>query len=227
MRRGRLRRSGGAALLAVALLVTACGGSGAGGPSVTASAGPPTASTTPTTASLGTPADRLTAALGAMAAGYTFDTSVTVAGKVATHVSGRWVGGGSEFVVESGGQSVTYRTLPPHAWVLKPGSDWVQVDGQLAGGAPLDALTKPQGTTVASDGPDGLVIDAAYPATALGLAGTAPVTVRMTLAKDGSVTATYTTDTTAGKAESTTILKPAAGEAPIVAPSAAPSPTSG
>jgi autotransporter adhesin len=165
------------------------------------------------------------ATLAAMTAGYTFDTTVTVGGKTATHVSGRSVSGGSEFIVESGGQSVTYRTLPPQAWVLKPGADWVQVDGQVSSGAALDALVKPQATKVVSDTTGGLVLDVSYPASALGLSGAAAVTVRMMVAPDGSVTATYSTDTSVGKAESTTILRPVAGLDPVVAPSAAPSPS--
>ncbi len=153
-----------------------------------------------------------------MANGYTYDTTVTVAGKVASHARGRWVGGAGEFVLESGGQSVTYRAIPPRAWVQKSGAAWVEVTSQQPTGNPLDALATPAATQVVSDASGVLVMDATYPASALGLSGTKAVTVRTTLAADGSVTATYTTDTAAGKAASTTILVPASGLKPIVAP---------
>jgi len=162
-----------------------------------------------------------------MTGGYTYDTQITVAGNVASQVTGRWVGGASEFILEAAGQSVTYRAIPPQAWVLKPGSAWVEVTGGLPSGDPVAMLAKPAGLQVISNAADALVVDATYPPSALGLTGTAVVTVRLTLAADGSVTASYTTQMSTGPAISTTVLKPASGLAPVVAPTQSAAATAG
>jgi hypothetical protein len=153
-----------------------------------------------------------------MGTGYTYDTTLTVGTTVVSHATGRWVDGSGEFVITTGGQSVTYRAIPPKAWVRNPGGSWVEVQGSLPSGNPVDALAKPTGTTVVSDAADSLVLDATYPSSALGLAGTDPVTVRTTLAANGVVTATYTVTIASGSAASTTVLTPAMGLAPVATP---------
>jgi hypothetical protein len=160
------------------------------------------------------PADRLSTALGALAAGYTFDTTITVGGKQATHAHGRTLGDASDFVVESNGAAITYRTVPPRSWVLQPGKAWVAVDSGAPDGNPLDALRRPTSVTASADGQ----LQATYPASALGLTGTDPVMVALTLASDGSVQARYTARTASGDATSQTTLTPAPAQQPIVAP---------
>jgi hypothetical protein len=215
--------------VALTVVLAACGSSATAMPSVSAAdaasdAPPASASYAPTTTA---PADRVAAAFAALGAGYTFETSVTVGSTVATRATGRSVGGASEFVLESGGQSVTYRSVPPHAWVLKPGSDWVLVADTGSTVDPLGQLAKPRSTTVTSDDPTSLVLEATYPASALGLSGTDTVHVTLAVGADGSITATYSTQVSGGAATSTTVLKPSAGLQPIVAPSTAPSPSPG
>jgi hypothetical protein len=233
MGEGRPRRAGGAALLLIlSFILAACGSaataapSGVSAASAASSAGPSAAAASSTPAAT-TAADRLAAAFAGLAGGYTFDTTITVGGKVATHVSGRSVGGASEFVLESGGQSVTYRSVPPQAWVQKSGSGWTLVTSGGPAGDPLGQLAKPQGTSVTSDDPAALVVDATYAPSALGLSGTDPVHVTLTVAADGSITATYTNPSNGGTATSTTVLKPTPGQQPIAAPSTAPSASPG
>jgi hypothetical protein len=216
-----LRLSGGALFLGVALLVAACGStapSAAGTPGASGGGTPTTPAAPSSAAAASLPADRLTAAFTAMGGGYTYETTVTIDGKVASTAKGRWVGGSSEFVITTGGQSVTYRAVPPKAWVEKPGAKWVEVTGQPPGAGPLATLEAPLGTQVVSDAADALVIDASYAPAALGLPGKDAVTVRMSVAGDGSVTATYTTTTSSGQAASSTVLVPSAGLKPVVAP---------
>lgn len=225
----RPRRIGGAALLALTVVLAACGSSATTAPSAGAAgaasdAPPASAPASPTTTA---PADRLAAAFAALGGGYTFDTTITVGSTVATKATGRSIGGGSEFVLESGGQSVTYRSVPPQAWVLKSGSDWVLVADTGPTADPLGQLAKPQGTTVTSDDPGALVVDATYPASALGLPGTDTVHVTLAVGADGSITATYSTQVSGGAATSTTVLRPSPGQQPIVAPSTGPSPSPG
>ena len=223
-----------ASVAALLLLISACGGTTVTAPGAsgsTASAGSSATTSAVPGATSGSPGssqasgDRLAAAFAAMAAGYTFDSTVTVGGTVATHATGRWVAGSSEFVIESGGISITYRTIPPVAWVLKPGADWVVVAGAVPGGDPLDALGKPLSTAVSADGADGLSLVGRYTAADLGLTTSGTVPVSLLIAPDGSVTATYSADATGGTATSVVMLRPAVNAEPIVAPSPAAGPS--
>lgn len=182
-------------------------------PAAASAAGPPGAE-----GSGGTGVDaRLATTIAGLNLGYSFKTSVNLAGKLATQASGRWIGGASEFTVSANGTSITYRSLPPNSWVLQTGQGWVEVDGTIPGGSPLDALATPvQVSLVVGNGP-GLDFRAMYPAARLGLAGNGTVAVDIVLASDGSITATYTDP--AGSATSTTILTPDPAQVPIVAPS--------
>ncbi len=57
----------------------------------------------------------LTAALEALQAGYTFDTTISVSGKAAAHVTGRRLEDASELAIESGGTSATYLIVAPRS----------------------------------------------------------------------------------------------------------------
>jgi hypothetical protein len=165
------------------------------------------------------PADRLAAAIDRLAAGYAFDTGISVGGKLATRAQGRASGGASDFRVESNGASITYRTVPPTSWVKQAGKAWVIVDNGVPDGDPLEALRSPTSIKVVADAPDGVSLKATYPASALGLAGTDPVTVELRVASDGSVGATYSVQSASGPATSETTLRPQPDQDPIVAPS--------
>lgn len=220
-------RAGVAPLLGTALLLAlvagACGASSSPSGSPASGAASSPSASAPTAAASGsagatTPADRLAAAFAAMSAGYTYTATVAVGGNPVSTATGRSVGGSSEFVLTTGGTSVTYRAIPPKAWVQQPGKGWVEVSGKVPPGSPLAALTAPTSTSVVSDAPGALVVDAVYPASALGLAGSAPVTVRLTAAADGTLTAAFGTTVGQDPATSTSVFTPGSGLAPIAAP---------
>ena len=158
-------------------------------------------------------------AFATMANGYTYTATITVGSATVSTAKGRSVGGSSEFVLTSGGKSVSYRAIPPKAWVQQAGGGWVVVSGKVPTGSPIAGLTSPTTAAVVSDGADGLVVDAAYPPAALGLKGDKPVRVRLTIAGDGSVTATFQTAVGTDPAASTSVFAPAPGLTPITAPS--------
>jgi len=218
---GGRRRASGAALFGVAVLVIAGGLLAACG--APTSSGPADTSGTLALPSTGSNPDgggRLAAALGQLAGGYSFTTTVSIGGQVATKATGRWVAGASEFTVTTNGVAITYRTLPPRSWVLQSGAGWVEVNGTVPSGNPLDALKAPSQTTVVAQSSDMVELTASYPAELLGLAGTNTVPVDLVLATDGSLKATYTT--TAGSstaATSATTISPDPSQTPIVVPS--------
>jgi hypothetical protein len=119
--------------------------------------------------------------------------------------------------VTTNGVSITYRTLPPQSWVLQSGAGWVEVNGTVPSGNPLDALKTPGQITLVSETGTSLEATASYPASVLGLAGSGTVAVDLVLAPDGSLKASYAS--TPDNATSTTTISPDASQAPIAAPS--------
>ena len=215
---------GGAASLCLVLLVTACGPflpPETQGPDSAAS-GAPAGSAASTFA--GTPGERLAAALTALQPGYTFETTLRVGDQQAAHVAGRHVGQASELVIESGGTSVTYRIVPPTAWLMEAGSEWVEADGTIPSGDPLGPLLAPLDVQAVAGSSSQDTLEATYPGTALGLTGPDPVTVAISISPDGVVTARYETVVDAGPAVSETVLQPAPSQDPILEPSPLPSP---
>ena len=210
--RGR-RRASGVALFGVGLLIAALL-SGCGGP---ANPSPAASSGSSPAGSSADPGSTIGTALARLAAGYAFTTTVSVGGQVATQATGHWIGGASEFTVTTNGVSITYRTLPPRSWVLQAGTGWVEVNGNVPSGDPLDALKAPISSAVVSQAGGSLELNASYPAAVLGLAGTTPVAVDLVLAGDGSLKATYTAS--GGTATSATTITPDPGQSPIAAPS--------
>ncbi len=160
---------------------------------------------------------QLASAISRLGAGYTFSTTVSVGGQVATQASGRWIGGASEFVVTTEGTSITYRTLPPLSWVLQPGQGWVEVNGSVPSGNPLDALRAPSQVSVVGQAGGTLELTASYPPASLGLGGSSAVPVDIKLGSDGSLVAAYSDP--AGSASSATTINPDPGQDPIPAPS--------
>ena len=207
----RRRPPGGAALLCLAVILAGCG------PLLP----PATGSSTPSDQASQAPVLQLTDALGGLRAGYTFDTTLRIGDKDAAHVTGRWYGGSSEIAITSGGATVTYRIVPPGAWIQDDAGVWVEAEAPATSGDPLSLLLAPTSVATASVGSGGQLV-ATYPATALGLPGTEPVSVTFSIGDDGTVTARYETATDAGLGVSETTLRPAPAQDPILAPSPLP-----
>ena len=160
--------------------------------------------------------------LTALGSGYAFDATVKLGGVVATEAKGRWMGGASQFVLTSSGRSVTYRSVPPNAWVQQGDGSWIATQGSVPSGDPLAAFVAPLTVQSAGSATD---LTATYAAATLGLTGTDPVAVTIHLGSDGSMTVTYATTTSAGPATSTTVISPPSDTTPILAPGATPSPS--
>lgn len=217
----RRRLTGGAALLCLTALIAACGpflppptptpGASA---IVVPSQAPPNVS--------GTPAERLAQAFAALQGGYTFETILLVGDQEAARVVGRWYGDASELSISSGGATVTYRVIPPSAWLQEDTGAWVEADAAATTGDPLTPFLSPLGVeaSTGSAGVDELV--ATYPATALGFTGPDPVLVRISIASDGTITTHYEAATDAGLGISDSVLRAAPSQDPIVAPSPLP-----
>ncbi len=155
-----------------------------------------------------------------MADAYSLDSTVTVGQEVATHAVGTWVSGASEVEVESGAATVTYRSLPPKAWIREgEDGDWVELAGEVPIGDPLDELRSPASVSVVTTDGSALELLATYPASALGLKGDGPVDVNLRLVADGSVVARYEALMSAGPAVAQTTIQPLADASPIPAPS--------
>lgn len=142
---------------------------------------------------------------------------MTVAGSEATRAIGRWVDGAGEFAIKAQDSELTYRTVPPRAWVHDVESGWIELDSGSPLGNPIDALLKPTTLTTVSEQGGTLNLRGTYPAAVFGLSGD-PVSVDLMLAADGSVSATYRMDTAGGTAVSETRMTPVANLEPVVAP---------
>ena len=205
----RRRPLGGAAVLCLATILAGCS------PLLPPSAAPiATSSATQSLAPIG----QLTEALSALRVGYTFETMLRVADQDAARLTGRWSAGSSEVAITSGGATVTYRLIPPHAWIQDDTGTWQEAETPAATGDPLVVLLAP--LSVTADEAGHLV--ATYAASALGLPGADPVAVTISLGADGTIVARYEAQTVAGLSISETTLKSAPNQDPIVAPSPLP-----
>jgi hypothetical protein len=213
---GGRRRESGVALFGVSLLL-GLSGLLAACATPASQASPPALGSLPSGATNADGAARLALVLGQLANGYSFVTTVSVGGQLATQAQGRWVGGGSEFTVTTSEVAITYRTLPPRSWVLQSGAGWVEVNGSVPTGNPLDALKAPGQATIVAETSDMVELTASYPAAVLGLVGSNPVAVDLVLASDGSLKATYAGSN--GDATSATTITPDPGQDPIPVPS--------
>lgn len=207
----RRRLPGGAALLCLATILAGCG------PLLPPATGSPTPGVA--VASLA-PTVQLTGALSKLRAGYTFDTTLRIGDKDAAHVTGRWYAGSSEIAITSGGATVTYRIVPPGAWIQDDAGVWAEAEAPITTGDPLSVLLAPTSVAVATGSTGQLV--ATYPAAALGLPGADPISVTFSIGADGTITARYDATTDAGVATSETTLKPAPTQDSILAPSLSP-----
>ena len=221
----RRRRIGGAAFVSLitvlAAVLAACSPAASGvpptpGPSGTSTTGPAPTSTLSADA-------RLAAALGPLEPGYTFETTLTVGGQVAAHVTGRRLGTSSELTIVSGGATVTYRIIPPAAWLQDEAGAWAVATDPGSSADPVAPLLKPV-TVKSIPGSAGVdQLEATYPASALGLKGTDPITVKIGVASDGSVTVHFETTVGSQAGVSETVFHAAPTQDPIVPPSPLPS----
>jgi hypothetical protein len=134
----------------------------------------------------------LEAALDRLAAGYAFESTLTVGDELATRATGVWVDGTSQIEVESGSATVTYLSVPPRAWVREEGAEeWVELEGEIPATPPLDMLGEPADVRVGAAAVGSTELLGTYPAAALGLASDVPVDVRFVMSGDGTVEAGY------------------------------------
>lgn len=204
----RRRLPGGAALLCLATILAGCG------PLLPPATGSPTPGAAVASQA---PAVQLADALGKLRTGYTFETTLRVGDKDAAQVTGRWYAGSSEIAITSGGATVTYRIVPPGAWIQDDAGVWAEAEAPATTGDPLSILLAPTSVATAGAGSTGQMV-ATYPATELGLPGTEPVSVIFSIGDDGTITARYEATTDAGLSVSETSLMPAPAQDPILAP---------
>lgn len=164
---------------------------------------------------------RLTAALDGLSGGYTFATTVKVGGVVATQAKGRSIGGNAQFNITAKGVTVTYRSVPPNAWVRQANGKWTKLDG----GSPVvdlvSTLRTPDEVAVVTDADGVLVLRAVYPAAALGAGKDGHAAVQLTLAANGSIRLVYTPvvdPATGTTGEASATLTPSPDQQPITAP---------
>ncbi len=168
-----------------------------------------------------------------LATAATFTTTVTVDSAVVATSTGRSVGADMALTVTSRAATVDYVVVGANAWARKQGGTWVLVAANQAPSSPMAVLAAPTtlamatrtggspGTSTAlqSAMPSGVVttvLDATYPAAALGLTGD-PVAVKITI--DGSVvTFQYAGESGGHRTTSVTALKPGSSTPAIVVP---------
>ncbi|MEP6660734.1 MAG: hypothetical protein ABJD24_12535 [Acidimicrobiales bacterium] len=225
---GWLRASG--AILVVGLVAAGCSSSAgnsaaisapvnSGSSTTGATAAVPGATTAPTAPGETVPPHvALTAALDALAPGYQFDSNASLGDSTPLSISGRVIGSGSDLAVTNGGVTLEYVQVPPQAWARDQKGDWVELTTDVPVSSPLDSLKQPTKVDNLAESAAGRHLQATYPASALGGAGTDPVVVDVVIGSDGSVTAIYPATVGAQQATITSILRPAADTSPITAP---------
>lgn len=190
--------------------------------SSTAPAQPSTmpATTAPVTAPP-TPADPAALLIGALADlgdTYRFDGTITVNGATAATVVGDRVGDGSRFDVTSNGTTVSYVVLPDATWVRQADGAWEELQDPPSTVDPIDALRAPDGVALAGGDAQAAQIDVTVAATALGVAGEAPVVVHATVNAGALVSVAYETVQNGATAQNVTTFGPAQDPSPVVAP---------
>ena len=215
-----LHAGGLAAAVVLAGLLAACGGPTTRPATPAAPSRAPTAPATPAVlpSAAASAASRLGAALTRLAPGYRFETTVRIGDVVATTIAGRVRDGASEVEATAGGTTEAYLSVPPRAWTRRSGGAWEAVDTGAPASNHLEALWSPEAIEVEGDDGTILRLIATYPAAALGLTGSDPVSVTLLIAGNGTLTATFTAATSGGEATSETTFRPDPDGAPIVAP---------
>jgi hypothetical protein len=169
------------ALTAAAITLALGAGCGSGGGA--ASNGPTTGQPSPTTvapdavdpttqttgapsrATTTVPPGDVSALLADYEDGYQFSLTVTVAGSVASTISGRHIGSNTALAASTNGATVEQVITTDGAWARASGQDWVPVEISATTADPLTLLATPLSTIVNPDGS----IDASYAAEGFGL----------------------------------------------------------
>jgi hypothetical protein len=154
--------------------------------------------------------------LDALAPGYHFVITATLNGQVALATEGDQIGLASRQTVTSQGVAVDYIVLPDGTWKGE-GGVWEELEVPAPAVDPLAALRAPTAVTVASHTADLTVLNASYPAAALGLPGDQPVTVAIELT--GATLRSFSYSTPDGTATSRTDITPLVDTTPITSPS--------
>ena len=157
-------------------------------------------------------------AVGAMAAGYHFATTLTIGGAVVLTAVGDRVGDGTRLGVTQGDVSVQYVITPAGTWVQPEGGDWQQLDTPTASTDPILALASPSTVTVASVTGTATTVTAAVTPAALGLAGDAPVNLSATIDNGAITTVGYVADVNGKPATMQAVISPVVDASPVVAP---------
>jgi hypothetical protein len=178
----------------------------------------PVATEAPTTTA--SPPDALallTATLDAIAGGYHFVTTATVGDVVAVSAEGDRVGEGTRVNVTTGGSTVSYAITPEGTWVFSDGT-WAELDQPAPAVDPVGALRTPTAVVVTSYGKGPTVLTGTYPASALSLAGDAPVDVALEI--DGTTLRSITYVSTQNGAIATVRadVSPLADATPVTLP---------
>jgi len=182
----------GAAIVAFALVLAACGGSTA--PTTTTDASTATttstaAGTTSSGAATATPEQVLLQGLIAVGERFAFTATVSIDGAVTTSVDGRVTNGTGHYEVTSGGTVVEYIIGPAGQWARQGDGDWTVLGGAAPLVDPLSSLASPSSVSIVSDTGGETVLDAIYSATDLGFADSGDVLVTLTL-RDGVLAGT-------------------------------------
>ncbi|MBI5156377.1 MAG: hypothetical protein HZA58_00035 [Acidimicrobiia bacterium] len=184
----------GTAIVVSALLVTGCGDDTARTATsvttepLTSSTSSGTTSPTGDTTATSTPAadPTLSEALAAVGARYRFTAVVDVGGVVTTQVDGTVYDGSGHYLVTSGGTTVEYIIGPSGQWARQAEGAWTVLSGPAPVADPLTPLAHPTRIEVVSSDAGRVVLDATYPASALGFVGSDEVVVTILIA-DGAL----------------------------------------
>jgi hypothetical protein len=166
----------------LAFVIATRGGDGAAPTTITTTA--PGATTVSSTdgATATTPTEpTLSDAITAVGTRYEFTAVVTVGGVEASHVEGAVFDGTGQYLVTSRDTTVEYIVGPAGQWARTGAGPWAVLGGPAPVADPLTPLSHPTTVTVvSSDGGDSM-LDAIYPASELGFAGTDEVAVTITI----------------------------------------------
>jgi hypothetical protein len=157
-------------------------------------------------------------ALGALAPGYHFTTTVTVDGVVTLVADGDRVGPGTRLTLTGNGGTVAYVITPEGSWALPEGDVWQALDTPPASVDPITALSAPTGITV--DAVEGTVVrlTATVSPAALGIGGDAAAALQVVLDNATLKDITYAASVDGKPASVQAAFGPLTDPTPVTAP---------
>jgi len=203
------------------LLLAACSNTADPTTTTTSAAASATTTTaiagTPTTA-VPDPVSLLADALGQYSSGYEFTATISVNDQVTTVQSGRWLNGSSQLMISSGEGEVEYIVTSEGQWSRLPDAEWAEVEGSPASDvSPLAAMGSPDSVELVGSDGGVTVIEAVYPAAALGIDGD-PVVTTLSFESGVLTQVAFEAEISGAVARSVTTLAPLADSSPIIAP---------